>query len=150
MSAFGRAQQDEREPLQRKRGLSCYSRDHGRTLKNAEKPRKVPVKVDPKVFFANERTFLAWLHMALILGGMAIAIITFSGDSASAIYGLVLLPVSIAFILYALSQYYVRAQAMRQREPGPYDDRNGPMALGTILICATLANVLLHIIAKYS
>ena len=24
-------------------------------------PRKVPVKVEPKVFFANERTFLSWL-----------------------------------------------------------------------------------------
>lgn len=28
-------------------------------------PRKVPVKVEPKVFFANERTYLAWLHMAV-------------------------------------------------------------------------------------
>ncbi len=24
------------------------------------KPRKVPVKVEPKVFFSNERTFIAW------------------------------------------------------------------------------------------
>jgi hypothetical protein len=31
----------------------------------AHLPRKVPVKVEPKVFFANERTYLAWLHMAV-------------------------------------------------------------------------------------
>ena len=28
-------------------------------------PRKVPVKVEPKTFFANERTYLAWLHMSV-------------------------------------------------------------------------------------
>ncbi|KAH8072327.1 hypothetical protein JL721_3593 [Aureococcus anophagefferens] len=47
-------------------------------LSNADKPRLQPVKVDPKVFFANERTFLAWIHMALLLGGMAIGIIGFA------------------------------------------------------------------------
>ena len=33
-------------------------------------PRKVPVKVEPKVYFANERTFLAWLHMSVTLAGI--------------------------------------------------------------------------------
>ena len=32
-----------------------------------QKTRKVPTKVEPKVFFANERTFLAWLHMSVTL-----------------------------------------------------------------------------------
>jgi hypothetical protein len=40
-----------------------------------EKPRKVPVKVEPKVFFANERTFLAWLHMAVTLASISMAIV---------------------------------------------------------------------------
>lgn len=39
------------------------------------KPRKVPVKIEPKVFFANERTFLAWLHMSITLASISIAII---------------------------------------------------------------------------
>lgn len=39
------------------------------------KPRKIPVKVEPKVFFANERTFLAWLNMAVTLSSIAIAIL---------------------------------------------------------------------------
>lgn len=42
---------------------------------SAPKPRKVPVKVEPKVFFANERTFLAWLHMAVTLASISIAIV---------------------------------------------------------------------------
>lgn len=39
------------------------------------KPRKVPVKVEPKVFFANERTFLSWLHMSLTLASISVAIV---------------------------------------------------------------------------
>ena len=39
------------------------------------KPRSIPVKVEPKVFFANERTFLAWLHMATTLASISIAIV---------------------------------------------------------------------------
>jgi hypothetical protein len=41
----------------------------------ASKPRKVPVKVEPKVFFANERTFLAWLNMAVTLSSISMAIV---------------------------------------------------------------------------
>jgi len=42
---------------------------------NQMKPRMVPVKVEPKVFFANERTFLAWLHMSVTLASISIAIV---------------------------------------------------------------------------
>lgn len=120
-------------------------------LRNADKARKVPIKVDPKVFFANERTFLAWLHMALILGSIGLGLISFSEKAGwSAIYGFLLVPVAIAFVVYALWQYYARAQAIRSREPGPYEDINGPYALGIILICATISNVVIHITAAPS
>ena len=39
------------------------------------KTRSVPVKIEPKVFFANERTFLAWLHMSVTLASISIAIV---------------------------------------------------------------------------
>ena len=115
-------------------------------LSNADKPRLQPVKVDPKVFFANERTFLAWIHMALLLGGMAIGIIGFATRSGvSPVPGLVLLPVSITFVMHALRQYYVRARAIRRREPGPYEDKNGPVALAVVLAVAAAGNVLIHL-----
>jgi hypothetical protein len=69
--------------------------------------RKAPVKVDPKVFFANERTFLAWLHVSTILAGASVAIVAFSDGHASSpdqLYGVILLPVAIAFIVYAMMQ----------------------------------------------
>jgi uncharacterized membrane protein YidH (DUF202 family) len=39
----------------------------------------LPVKVEPKVFFANERTFLSWLHFTVVLGGLAVGLLNF-GD----------------------------------------------------------------------
>lgn len=70
------------------------------------KPRKAPVKVEPKVFFANERTFLAWMHLSVMLAGASIAILAFAEDqnAFSQIYGVILLPVAIAFIIYAMYQ----------------------------------------------
>ena len=71
------------------------------------KQRKAPIKVEPKVFFANERTFLAWMHISIILAGASIAILAFSGSNenpGSQIYGVVMLPVAVAFIVYSMYQ----------------------------------------------
>ena len=89
-------------------------------LENQPKPRKVPVKVEPKVFFANERTFLAWLHMSVTLASISIAIVAFAESNEwSQIYGLMLLPVSIAFCAYALWMYTKRSAMIRRKDPGP-------------------------------
>ena len=37
--------------------------------------RKRPVKVEPKVFFANERTFLSWMHMSVLTGSIGAAML---------------------------------------------------------------------------
>jgi uncharacterized membrane protein YidH (DUF202 family) len=36
------------------------------------------MRIEPKTFFANERTFLSWLHMAVTLGSIAAALLGFS------------------------------------------------------------------------
>lgn len=105
-------------------------------------PRKVPVKVDPKVFFANERTFLAWLHVSVILAGASVAIVAFSDSHAASgdqLYGVILLPVSIAFIIYAMMQYARRASMIRRKAPGPYVDIAGPTVLTVILMLSIVA-----------
>jgi hypothetical protein len=70
------------------------------------KQRKAPIKVEPKVFFANERTFLAWLHISIILAGASIAILAFADENnpGSQLYGIIMLPVAIAFIVYSMYQ----------------------------------------------
>ncbi|KAL9187449.1 hypothetical protein ACHAXT_001552 [Thalassiosira profunda] len=100
-------------------------------------PRSAPVKIDPKVFFANERTFLAWMHVAVILAGASVAIVAFTDTHHSAphqLYSVILLPVSISFILYAMMQYSRRATLIRRKAPGPYADIVGPTVLTGVLM----------------
>jgi len=56
---------------------------------------------------ANERTFLAWMHISILLAGASIAILAFSGKSenpVSQLYGVIMLPVAVAFIVYSMYQ----------------------------------------------
>lgn len=43
--------------------------------------RVTPMRIEPKTYFANERTFLTWLHMAVTLGTVAAAMLGFSGTA---------------------------------------------------------------------
>jgi uncharacterized membrane protein YidH (DUF202 family) len=114
-----------------------------------QKIRKAPIKIEPKVFFANERTFLAWMHLSVILAGASIAILAFAEDSNtngtttmnpySQLYGIVLLPVAISFIVYSMYQYSNRAYMIRHRLPGPYEDTVGPTVLGVMLMISIVA-----------
>lgn len=39
-------------------------------------------KIEPKLFFANERTFIKWLHMAVILTSISIGVLAFSSNTS--------------------------------------------------------------------
>lgn len=43
--------------------------------------RTTPMRIEPKTFFANERTFLTWMHMAVTIGTIAAALLGFSGTA---------------------------------------------------------------------
>lgn len=105
------------------------------------KQRKVPVKIEPKVYFANERTFLSWLHMSVTLASISMAILAFAEANAwSQIYGLCLMPVAIAFCLYSLMMFIKRAGMIKRKDPGPYEDRVGPIVLASMLAVTILVN----------
>ncbi|KAF2230503.1 SPX-domain-containing protein [Viridothelium virens] len=42
----------------------------------------VPVRIEPKVYFAAERTFLSWLEFSILLGSIAAALVNFGGPIA--------------------------------------------------------------------
>ena len=106
----------------------------------ADKKICVPQKIDPKTFFANERTFLKWLSISVMIGAMALTLLNFSdSDSDGAqLAGLVLLPVSIAYMLYSLMVFRTRAHKIYTREPMRYDDTRGPTILVVVLAVAVL------------
>ncbi|VEU33989.1 unnamed protein product [Pseudo-nitzschia multistriata] len=114
------------------------------------KPRKAPIKVEPKVFFANERTFLAWMHVSIILAGASVAILTLSDyeNIEKQLYGLIMLPVAVAFLVYAMYQYVKRAHMLRNKLPGPYDDTVGPTVLSIMLMVSITAQFAIKMISS--
>lgn len=93
-------------------------------------------KIEPKIFFANERTFLHWLHAGVTLYTIAAGILAFASESNSMgahWYAMALLPISLGFCLYALHLFLWRAEKIKTRVPGRWDDSRGPLMLGSIL-----------------
>ena len=96
------------------------------------------VKVEPKTFFANERTLLQWLSMAILLLFLGLGLMTLetAGSSvsggtpnvsatvfggghlhASAVCGVIIAPIAVVFMIYALWTFIVRAKRIARREP---------------------------------
>jgi uncharacterized membrane protein YidH (DUF202 family) len=100
-------------------------------------------KIEPKVFFANERTFLHWLHHGIVLASVATGILAFSDDDEndwSHWYALCLLTLSLAFCVYALHIFLWRAERIKTRIPGRWDDPRGPLVLGGVLAIVLTVN----------
>ncbi|KAL8744038.1 MAG: hypothetical protein Q9190_003674 [Brigantiaea leucoxantha] len=99
----------------------------------------VPVRVEPKVYFAAERTFLSWLEFSIILGSIAATLLNF-GDriSLSAACGFSL--IACMALLYSLGLYFWRVQMIRKRRAVRYHDWLGPSVLCMGLLGATVAN----------
>jgi len=100
--------------------------------------------VEPKVFFANERTFLSWLNFTVILGALAIGMLNF-GDRPAYISSFLFTGVAMLTMIYALITYHWRAQSIRRRGQAGFDDRFGPTVLAIVLLMAVVVNFVLRI-----
>lgn len=94
-----------------------------------------PVKIEPKVYFANERTFLHWMHMCVTLGAIAMAI-TAEGinEPTLVLPGVLLTGFSAVFILYAWYMFMWRGEALKAKIDH-VDDRVGPSLFVVAVLC---------------
>ena len=100
-------------------------------------------KIEPKVFFANERTFLHWLHAGITLYTISSGILVFSAEDGAGwaqFYAMSLLPISLGFCMYALHVFLWRADRIKTRIPGRWDDSRGPYILGGLLVVVLSVN----------
>ncbi|KAJ3338457.1 vacuolar transporter chaperone [Gonapodya sp. JEL0774] len=99
----------------------------------------VVVRVEPKVFFANERTFLSWLNFSITLGGLSLGLLNF-GDFTARLAGIIFTLISLLVMIYATVIFRARATNIRMRGAGPYDEVYGPTAIVGVLVAASLVN----------
>lgn len=95
----------------------------------------VPVRVEPKVYFAAERTFLAWLEFSIIIGGIAATLLNF-GDSVSLASAWAFTLLACLALLYSMVLYLWRVNMIRNRRAVTYHDKWGPSFLCAGLLIA--------------
>ena len=96
-------------------------------------------KIEPKLFFANERTYLHWLHAGITLYAISASILAMTADEQESerwtdLYAMALLLISLGFCMYALHVFLWRAKRIKTRTPGRWDDPRGPMLLGGVFV----------------
>lgn len=107
----------------------------------------VPVRVEPKVYFANERTFLSWLEFSIILGSIAAALLNLGADRVAIAGSMGFTIIAALALIYSVVIYYLRVQMVRKRRASisRYYDKWGTTALCVGLLAATIVNFVLEI-----
>lgn len=99
----------------------------------------VPVRVEPKVYFANERTFLSWIEIGILLGAIAGTLLNYGDRLAiQAAFGFFIS--AVITILYSIGMYLWRVYNIRRKRAIRYDDQIGPTAICIVLALAIGAN----------
>ncbi|ORZ09886.1 hypothetical protein BCR42DRAFT_292341, partial [Absidia repens] len=96
-------------------------------------------RIEPKIFFANERTFIHWLYFAALLLTTALTLLNF-GDHTTRISGGVFFGIAFGFSLYAFYRYRWRAHRIINRPNERYDDLYGPIGLCILLVGALIVS----------
>ncbi|KAG1078355.1 hypothetical protein G6F42_024306 [Rhizopus arrhizus] len=101
-------------------------------------------KLDPKAFFANERTFIAWLQFCALLLTVSLNLLN-NGDRISRVVGACFIVFSSIISIYALVRFQLRAYQMRTgRGMVNMEDIYGPVLLCVLLVTALGINFYLR------
>lgn len=96
----------------------------------------VPIRIEPKVYFAAERTFLAWLSIGMILGATATALLNF-GDKSSIVAAVGFFITALFTLTYSIIKYIGRTIAIREKKIAQYSDKFGPNMICFFIFAAT-------------
>lgn len=92
------------------------------------------LRVEPKVFFANERTFLSWFQTALLTCSIGVAV----AAAGHFVVGGILIGVGFVVAIYANLTYLQRTTSLVNRTASGYHDHFGPLMLSIVVIAAFL------------
>ena len=110
-----------------------------------------PLRMDARVWFANERTFLSWMNMSAILTTFAGGLTVIGEGYATQITGVLILTSSaLIFILYAAYMHYHRARNLRKRRVTGFEDRFGTSLIFMVMTTAVLANLVVTLVHSFN
>uniref|UniRef100_A0A7S4BLZ3 SPX domain-containing protein n=1 Tax=Chrysotila carterae TaxID=13221 RepID=A0A7S4BLZ3_CHRCT len=105
-----------------------------RTSKSDRKPmRRQSVKVEPKTFFANERTFIQWISVGVLILTLGIAFF----DVQNQAKGIIFIALALVTVLYGLGIFVYRLEMIKRKRSSGFDSKWPPIIL-VACICAII------------
>lgn len=107
---------------------------------------KGELKVEPKVWLANERTFLKWQHIAILQGTLALALYSAAGDNAIAQWiGIVYIGIAAFAGIWGYSILQIRRNMIMERSGKDFDNMVGPIIISIAMMVALIVNFVLQV-----
>ncbi|OAR01208.1 hypothetical protein LLEC1_00166 [Akanthomyces lecanii] len=103
------------------------------------------LKVEPKVWLANERTFLKWQHICILQGALALALYSAAGENATAaVFGVVYTGIAVFAGAWGYAMLRARRSMIIERSGKDFDNMVGPIIISVALIVALVANFVIQ------
>lgn len=105
----------------------------------------VPVRVEPKVYFATERTLLSWISIGITLGAISTSFLTY-GSPTTMIASIGFFISSLFTIWYSTYTYCKRVVNIRLKRAVDYEDKYGPPMICGFLLLSILFTFFCNIV----
>mmetsp|Transcript_5656 Transcript_5656/g.9685 ORF Transcript_5656/g.9685 Transcript_5656/m.9685 type:complete len:131 (-) Transcript_5656:523-915(-) len=119
-------------------------------------------RIEPKVLLANERTYVSWMKMALLMGAIGSGLLAGAADhaadqagqgvvqagatDAAKMAGMALMPTAILFAIHAAYIYWQRNAKIQKRVYTDIANETPSLVLGGVLVIALSAVMLIDIL----
>lgn len=111
-----------------------------------------PLQIEPKVWLANERTFLKWQHICVLLGGLAVSLYSAGGGRGNALaqaMGGVFVAVAVFAGGWSYWAVVRRREMIMQRSGRDFDFLLGPLVVSAALGVALVANFVIAVCCDF-
>jgi len=101
-----------------------------------------PVRVEAKVWLANQRTFIKWQHVSVLLASLSLGLYNAAGETNNVARGLAVVYTAVAVfaLAWGWGMYHYRARLIRERSGKDFDNVWGPVVVCVGLIFALILN----------
>ena len=108
-----------------------------------------PLQVEPKVWLANERTFLKWQHIAVLLGTLSVALYNAAkGNFTIQVFSILFLIIAMFTTIWGYSMHRVRRDMIVARSGKDFDNWIGPVIVCVSLIIVLILNFIIQVSKK--
>lgn len=109
-----------------------------------------PVQVEPKVWLANQRTFVKWQHISVLLGTLSLGLYNAAGEGNTVARALAVVYTLLALFIggWGWWIYEVRSRMIRERSGKDFDNAIGPAVVCIGLTIGLILNLGLKVCSR--